>query len=184
MLHFTDRTKYFLNSHPTDMRKGCEGLANIVRTAMEHNPRNYDEAFIFYSKDYRKVKILHYDINGWVMYSKWFTDGKFLQPKFEECKKCHEISRQILTLLLSTSVQKKSSDMKKSIQDEIDALKAETAAAYAAIAAYNRKKEFYRQQADEAAVELEKVRAELLRVDRENAKLLQEYNALKNKIKH
>ena len=81
--------------------------ASIVRTAMEHNPKNYDEAFIFYSKDYRKVKILHYDINGWVMYSKWFTDGKFLQPKFEECKKCHEISRQILTLLLSTSVQTK-----------------------------------------------------------------------------
>ena len=74
--------------------------------------------------------------------------------------------------------------MKKSIQDEIDALKAETAAAYAAIAAYNRKKEFYRQQADEAAVELEKVRAELLHSDRENAKLLQEYNALKNKSKH
>ena len=65
--------------------------------------------------------------------------------------------------------------MKKSIQDEIDALKAETAAAYAAIAAYNRKKEFYRQQADEAAVELEKLRAELLRADRENAKLLQKF---------
>ena len=78
----------------------------------------------------------------------------------------------------------KISDMKKSIQDEIDALRAETAAAYAATAAYNREKEFYRQQADEAAVELEKVRAELLRADRENAKLLQEYNALKNKIKH
>ena len=66
--------------------------ASIVRTAMEHNPKNYNEAFIFYSKDYRKVKILHYDINGWVMYSKWFTDGKFLQ---------------LLTLLLSTSVQTK-----------------------------------------------------------------------------
>ena len=76
----------------TDMRKGCEGLANIVRTAMEHNPKNYDEAFIFYSKDYRKVKILHYDINGWVMYFKWFADGKFLQ---------------LLTLFLSTSVQTK-----------------------------------------------------------------------------
>lgn len=32
--------------------------------------------------------------------------------------------------------------MKKSIQEEIEALRAETAAAYAAIAAYNRKKEF------------------------------------------
>ena len=71
--------------------------------------------------------------------------------------------------------------MKKSIQDEIDALRAETAAAYAA---YNREKEFYRQQADEAAVELEKVRAELLCADREKAKLLLKYNALKNKSKH
>ena len=74
--------------------------------------------------------------------------------------------------------------MKKSIQDEIDALKAETAAAYASIAAYNREKEFYRQQADEAAVELEKLRAELLRADRENAKLLQKYDELKNRSKH
>ena len=73
--------------------------------------------------------------------------------------------------------------MKKSIQDEIDALKAEPAAAYAAIAAYNREKEFYRQQADEAAVELEKLRAELLRADRENAKLLQKYDVLKNRSK-
>ena len=73
--------------------------------------------------------------------------------------------------------------MKKSIQDELDALKAEMAAAYAAIAAYNREKEFYRQQADEAAVELEKLRAELLRADRENAKLLQKYDVLKNRSK-
>ena len=77
----------------------------------------------------------------------------------------------------------KISEKKKSIQDEIDALKAETAAAYAAIAAYNREKEFYRQQADEAAVELEKLRAELLRADRENAKLLQKYDVLKNRSK-
>ena len=74
--------------------------------------------------------------------------------------------------------------MKKSIQDEIDALKAETAAAYATIAEYNREKEFYRQQADEAAVELEKLRAELLRADRENAKLLQKYDVLKNRSRH
>ena len=73
--------------------------------------------------------------------------------------------------------------MKKSIQDEIDALRAETAAAYAATAAYNREKEFYRQQADETAAELAKMRAELLCADRENAKLLQEYNALKNRSK-
>ncbi|MBM0144045.1 transposase [Prevotella copri] len=35
---------------------------------------------VFYSKYYRKVKILYYNINGWVLCSKWFTDGKFLKP--------------------------------------------------------------------------------------------------------
>ena len=70
--------------------------------------------------------------------------------------------------------------MKKSIQDEIDALKAETAAAYAATAAYNREKETYRRQADETAAELAKMRAELMSAEREKAELLLKYNALKN----
>ena len=34
-------------------------------------------------------------------------DGKFLKPEFEEIKKTHEISGDLLTLLLSTSVQTK-----------------------------------------------------------------------------
>lgn len=107
MINFTNRTHYFISSTPTDMRKGCEGLANIVREFMERNPLDYNEAFIFYSKDYRNVKILHYDINGWVLYSKRFTEGKFLKPEFMESKKSHEISRETLILLLSTSVQTK-----------------------------------------------------------------------------
>lgn len=68
---------------------------------------DYNEAFVFYSKDYRKVRILHYDANGYVLYAKWFDDGKFLKPEFEECRQSHEISREILPLLLSTSVQTK-----------------------------------------------------------------------------
>lgn len=107
MINFDSRTKFFMKSTPTDMRKGYEGLASIVRDVMGHNPRNYNEAFVFYSKDYRKVKILHYDVNGWVLCSKWFTDGKFLKPEFEECKITHELSRETLILIMSTSVQTK-----------------------------------------------------------------------------
>ena len=101
MINFDSRTKFFMKSTPTDMRKGYEGLASIVRDVMGHNPQNYNEAFVFYSKDYRKVKILHYDINGWVLCSKWFTDGKFLKPEFEECKITHELSRETLILIMS-----------------------------------------------------------------------------------
>ena len=89
------------------MRNGREGLAGIVREVMGHNPKCYDEAFIFYSKDYRKVKILHYDLNGYVMYQKWFDNGKFLKPEFAKILNCHEICRETLILLLSTAIQTK-----------------------------------------------------------------------------
>lgn len=104
MLNFTSRTKYYISNRPTDMRNGREGLAGIVREVMGHNPKRYDEAFIFYSKDYKKVKILHYDINGYVMYQKWFDNGRFLKPEFQKILSCHEISREILILLLSTAI--------------------------------------------------------------------------------
>lgn len=105
MINYSSRTKYFISLVPTDMRKGYEGLAAIVRKQMEHNPLRYNEVFILYSKDYRKVKVLHYDINGWVLYSKWFTEGRFLKLRFEECKKSYGMTCEILILLLSTSVQ-------------------------------------------------------------------------------
>lgn len=41
---------------------------------------------VFYSKDYRKVKILHYDINGWILCLKWFTDAKSLKRKTIEIR--------------------------------------------------------------------------------------------------
>ena len=105
MILFSNRVKFYLCSQPVDMRNGREGLARIIREALGHDPLDYNEAFVFYSRDYRKVRILHYDVNGYVLYAKWFDDGKFLKPEFEESKKSHEISRDVLTLLLSTAVQ-------------------------------------------------------------------------------
>ena len=105
MILFSHRVRFYLCSHPVDMRNGCEGLARIIREALGHDPLDYNEAFVFYSRDYRKVRILHYDVNGYVLYAKWFDDGRFLKPEFEESKQTHEISRDVLTLLLSTAVQ-------------------------------------------------------------------------------
>lgn len=52
-----------------------------------------------------RLKYYIYDINGFVLYQKWFDDGKFLKPRFLEAARCHKISRETLILLLSTSVQ-------------------------------------------------------------------------------
>lgn len=107
MINFTSRTNYYLRSAPTDMRKGRNGLSQIIREIMQMDPLDYNNAYIFYSKDYRKIKILHHDLSGFVLYEKWFDDGKFLKPEFQEAKTSHRISRETLILLMSTVVQSK-----------------------------------------------------------------------------
>ena len=69
------------------------------------------------------------------------------------------------------------SNMDKRIQDKIAAMKAKTAAMNALADVLNRQKELYKQQADEAAIELAKMRAELRK-----AQLLQKLTALKNEL--
>jgi hypothetical protein len=105
MLNFTTRTSFYICDIPVDMRKGKEGLATIVREYFERDPLSYSEAFIFYNKKYDTVKILHYDLNGYVIYQKWFDDGKMLKPKFMELKHCHHITREQVMLLVSNAVQ-------------------------------------------------------------------------------
>lgn len=107
MINFSSRINYFLYSEPTDMRKGRNGLSEIIREVMLQNPLDYSNAYIFYSRDYRKIKILHHDLSGYVMYEKWFDDGRFLKPEFGEAKSSHQISRETLILLMSTAVQTK-----------------------------------------------------------------------------
>ena len=41
---------------------------------------------MFYWKEYGKVKMLDYDINGWVVWWKWFSEGKFVKGELEEWK--------------------------------------------------------------------------------------------------
>ena len=73
-------------------------------------------------------------------------------------------------------------DMDKRIQDKIAAMKAQTAAMNALADALNRQTALYRQQADEAAIELAKMRAEIMRAEPRKAQLLQKYTALKNQL--
>ena len=70
MILFSNRVRFYLCSQPVDMRNGLEGLSRIVRETLDHNPVNYNEAFVFYSKEYKKIRILHYDVNGYVLYVK------------------------------------------------------------------------------------------------------------------
>ena len=51
MFNFTSRTNFYICSIPTDMRKGKEGLATLVREYFHRDPTTCGEAFIFYNKN-------------------------------------------------------------------------------------------------------------------------------------
>lgn len=105
MLDLNSAQEYWIGAEPTDMRKGRDSLASIVRQKFGKDPKIGSRAFIFYGKSLRTIKILHYSPTGYEMYVKWFDDGKCLRPVFGKMKESHTITRSQL-LLLTTGCAK------------------------------------------------------------------------------
>ena len=105
MIDVNSVTYFYISPSPVDMRKGREKLAGVIRDHLEKDPRDGTQAFIFYSKDYRTVKIYHRDYCGIEIYTKWFENGRMLRPVFRTMARSHRVSRSQLTLLLAGAVQ-------------------------------------------------------------------------------
>ena len=77
---FTDRCRYFIYRSGCDMRKGYDGLSGLVRNEWKKDPLSGD-VFIFLSKQRNKIKLLHWQNDGFVIYSKRLEKGTFELPK-------------------------------------------------------------------------------------------------------
>lgn len=97
--------EYWINSTPADMRKGRDSLASLVREKFRKDPKMGSRAFIFYSKNRKTVKILHYSVTGYEMYVKWYDDGKCMKPVFSKMAETHTITRSQLLLLIAGAVK-------------------------------------------------------------------------------
>lgn len=105
MIDVNSVTYFFISPKPVDIRKGKDKLGAVIREQLGKDPRNGSQAFIFYSKDYKTVKIFHYDYCGIEMYIKWFENGRMLKPQFRTIARTHTVTRSQLTLLLAGAVQ-------------------------------------------------------------------------------
>ena len=61
-------------------------------------------AFIFYARNMKPIKILHYTVTGYETYTKWFEDNKCMKPIFSRMATTHTITRSQLVLLLTGAV--------------------------------------------------------------------------------
>jgi transposase len=101
---------YYLCAKATDMRKGFNGLSGMVRNDLGRNPLS-GEIFIFLNSRRTHIKLLVWDISGYVIYYKRLEAGTFELPSISADQTSVALSRDKLLLILEgielTSVKKR-----------------------------------------------------------------------------
>lgn len=79
MLNTADTPKVYLACGSTDLRKSIDGLAALVTHSFELDLFS-NSLFVFCNRDHDKLKILHWDHNGFWLYYRRLERGRFKWP--------------------------------------------------------------------------------------------------------
>jgi transposase len=74
--------KVYLHREPIDMRRGRNGLAALVREAMQQDPFAPEALYVFVGRRFDMLKIIGWDRNGYSIWQKKIeSDEKFRWPR-------------------------------------------------------------------------------------------------------
>lgn len=106
MFALTSSLKYYLYRSPTDMRKSFDGLCGLVSNHLNKSPSN-GEVFIFINRPRNKIKLLHWEHGGFVLYYKRLEQGTFEVPHIDNQTNSCQITWPILVMMIDgISVEK------------------------------------------------------------------------------
>ena len=71
--------RIYLATGVTDMRKGFDSLAAVVREHLKHDPLS-GSLFLFVSRGKDRLKILYWDSDGFCLWYKRLEEGSFRLP--------------------------------------------------------------------------------------------------------
>jgi transposase len=71
--------KVYLATAPTDMRKGFDTLAALVKEFLRHDPLS-GHLFLFVGRGKDRLKILYWDSDGFAIWYKRLEEGTFRLP--------------------------------------------------------------------------------------------------------
>ena len=101
-LHALDRAqaaRIWLAVEPTDMRCGFDRLAERVRAVIGQDPLS-GHLFLFRSRRGDRLKILHWDQDGFVLWYKRLEVGVFKLPRANEGARSVELRPSELAMIL------------------------------------------------------------------------------------
>lgn len=91
--------RVYLAAEPVDLRRGHDGLVAIVRGTWRLNPFE-GHLFVFLGRRLDRVKILVWDRNGFVLYYKRLSQGRFRMPRVPTGATRIEMDATTLAMLL------------------------------------------------------------------------------------
>ena len=72
--------RIFVYRKPVDFRKQANSLSELVQYTLNRDPLS-GEIFVFFNRRANKVRILYWELNGFVLYGKYLEKDKFTLPK-------------------------------------------------------------------------------------------------------
>jgi len=97
MIGLPASTRIWLAAGVTDMRRGMDGLAALVQSALNENPFS-GHVFIFRGRRGDLVKVLWWSGDGVCLFAKRLERGRFVWPQ-ASCGAVHLTSAQLSMLL-------------------------------------------------------------------------------------
>jgi transposase len=79
--------RIYLSTAPTDMRKGFDSLASLVREALGQDPLT-GHLFLFVGRGRDRLKILYWDKDGFAIWYKRLEEGTFRLPSLKSQIRC------------------------------------------------------------------------------------------------
>jgi transposase len=80
VLSLSSTLRIFLAVEPADMRKGFDGLSQLVRERIARDPLS-GHLFVFRNKRRDRIKILYWDKDGFALWYKRLEKGTFRFPE-------------------------------------------------------------------------------------------------------
>lgn len=106
MFSLGDSHIYYLSREATDMRKGFDSLCGEVRRSLGRDPLS-GEVFIFYNSSRTRLKLLHWERGGFVIYHKRFEQGILSLPKFDTETGGYRVSwRELMLMVEGVSLER------------------------------------------------------------------------------
>lgn len=103
MFSLTSSHQYLLYRVPTDMRKSFDGLMGLVQSKLKRNPVS-GEVFVFINKRRDRIKLLHWEAGGFVLYYKRLEQGTLELPAIE-AESCQITWPQLMMIIEGISLK-------------------------------------------------------------------------------